>query len=617
MKTSQRVKLKEALAAIDAVMLVVAVVAIVTLLVEWGWGATLSPLAHGAILALNALVITFFLFETLAKLFLAPSFGRHIRDNLFEVLLTAAFLVLFFSAEHLYRTAGVYSLLETYGISLAGFYLFLGQVYVLLSVLIKTIAFQKHLSATGIRPAAVVVASFAAVILIGTVLLASPHAVSPGRLVAGEHPTLVDSLFTATSAVCVTGLIVKDTGSYFSTFGQVIILCLIQIGGLGLMTFVTFSSLLIGKGMALREQAVMQDVLSYDVMAKLPRLIVYILLVTLASEVLGTLLLYPVWQGDLSTGRRLYLSVFHAISAFCNAGFCLFSNSFEAYRGSFLLNGVITGLIIFGGLGFIVQRNLGAKLWYALKYRWTPRPIVLKSPETADAPVFLSLQTRIVLVTTGLLLAGGAVLFALLEWSGVLDGMSFKEKVLATWFQTVTPRTAGFNTVDFSLLRTPTHLVTVVLMFIGACPGGTGGGIKTSTFAILIATVYSALRNRSGVEAMRRTISYRTVRQAVMVVLLGVTLVVAGLFVLSVSESGVPFERLLFEEVSAFGTVGLSAGDPVSGLSLSASLSWVGKLVIIATMFTGRIGPLTLVIAIAQRRYAVDYEYPSEQIVIG
>ena len=218
---------------------------------------------------------------------------------------------------------------------------------------------------------------------------------------------------------------------------------------------------------------------------------------------------------------------------------------------------------------------------------------------------------------TAVFLVAGGLLFAALEWNGALAGMSLREKLLGIWFQTVTPRTAGFNTVSFSSARTATYLTTSVLMFIGASPGGTGGGIKTSTFFILIATVYSALRNRFSVEAMGRTVPSGTVRQAVMVVLLALVLVASGLFVLSLTEPGIPFERLIFEDMSAFGTVGLSPGTPGKALSLSASLSWVGKLVIIVTMFAGRIGPLTLVIAIAQQRKIVEYEYPSEQVVIG
>ena len=617
MNGSESSKSKKFLATIEKTMLLVAAGAIFTVVVEWGWSSALSPLASKAILILNALVIALFIFETLGKAFLAVSFWRHVRENVFDLIVTVVFVAVLFTGNRLYNLAPVSRSMAQLGIDLSGFYLLTGQVYLVLVVLMKAIALQKQLTASGIKPAAVVIASFLAVILLGTALLSSPQAVATEKLATEGRPALVDSLFTATSAVCVTGLIVKETGGYFSQFGQGVILFLIQIGGLGLMTFVTFSALIVGKGLALREQVAMQDVLSYDVMAKLPRLVVYILLVTFVAEALGAALLYPVWEGNITVSRRVYLSVFHSVSSFCNAGFSLFDTSFIAYRGSLLLNGVVTFLVIFGGLGFIVQRNIGVRLWHAARNRWAPRSRILKTPRQGERRAFFSLQTRIVLVTTVCLLAVGGISFALLEWNGALAGMSLKEKLLGTWFQAVTPRTAGFNTVSFSSMHTATYLMTVVLMFIGASPGGTGGGIKTSTFFILIATVYSALRNRAGVEAMRRTVPPNTVRQAVMVVLLGLSLVACGLFVLSLTEPGVPFEKLLFEDMSAFGTVGLSCGTPGTPLSLSASLSWVGKLVIIVTMFAGRIGPLTLVIAIAQQRQVVEYEYPREQVVIG
>jgi len=617
MNGSESSKSGKLFATIEKIMLPVAAVAIFTVVVEWGWGTALSPLASKGILILNALVVAILVFETLAKVFLAESPWGHLRANAFEVAVTVVFVAALVGGKWFYGLAPVSDRLAALGIDISGFYLLLGQIYLVLAVLLKTIALQKQLTATGIKPATVVIASFLAVILLGTALLSSPQAVAAERL-ATEGPTsLVDALFTATSAVCVTGLIVRETGGYFSRFGQGIILFLIQIGGLGLMTFVTFSSLLVGKGMALREQVAMQDILSYDVMAKLPRLVVYILLVTFVSEAIGAALLYPVWKGPMPVERRIYLSVFHSISAFCNAGFSLFDDSFMSYRGSFLLNGVVTFLVIFAGLGFIVHRNIGLRLGHAARRRWAHHTRLLKASRDGGRRVFFSLQTRIVLLTTGCLLVAGGLVFAALEWNGALAGMSLREKLLGIWFQAVTPRTAGFNTVSFSSARTATYLATSVLMFIGASPGGTGGGIKTSTFFILIATVYSALRNRFNVEAMGRTVPAGTVRQAVMVVLLALVLVASGLFVLSLSEPGIPFERLIFEDISAFGTVGLSAGTPGKALSLSASLSWVGKLVIIVTMFAGRIGPLTLVIAIAQQRRIVEYEYPSEQVVIG
>ncbi len=617
MNESYSAKSQTLFARIEKPMLVVAGIALLTVVVEWGWGGAITPLASRAILLMNALVIALFVFEALARLVLSDNVRLHVAENTFEIAVTAVFLAALILGKVLYNIEGVAGRLVRIGLDLSLFYVLLGQLYLLVCVLMKAISLQKKVTAAGIRPAAVVMGSFAGVILLGTVLLVSPRAIAAERLAVEGRLPLVDALFTATSAVCVTGLIVRETGTHFSQFGQVVILVLIQIGGLGLMTFVTFSSLILGKGMALSEQVAMQDALSYDVLAKLPRLVVYILLVTFVTEAIGAALLYRVWHGDMSVQRRLYVSIFHSVSSFCNAGFSLFDDSFVAYRGSLLLNGVVTFLVIFGGLGFIVQRNLAGRLWYALRCRLAPHSRLLKPLRESRHRSFMSLQTKIVLAMTGCLLAAGAILFALLEWHGALGGLSLSEKLLGVWFQAVTPRTAGFNTVSFSSMRTTTYLMIVVLMFIGASPGGTGGGIKTSTFFILLATVYSALSQREDVEALRRRVPAQVARQAVMVMFLGLALVISGLFVLSITEPGVPFERLLFENMSAFGTVGLSTGTPGTPLSLSASLSWLGKLVIIVTMFAGRIGPLTLVIAIAQQRRRVQYEYPAEELVIG
>jgi len=610
-------KMSRLLRAIDRIAVAVAVLAVTALLVDLGWIPTLRGHARSGAFALNALVVCLFLFERFAKFILAPAKLRHIRNNLFDSILTVLFMALVFSGRYLYERHAVGLFLRGHGITLFRTYLLLAQVYIILALISKVVFFQKQISAAKFQPAAVVIASFAIVIAMGMILLSSPQALSNDATAREGRMPFVDSLFTATSAVCVTGLVVKDPGTYFSAFGQTVILVLIQVGGLGLMTFVTFASLVIGKGMGLSERVVMQDVLSYEVMARLPRLVTYILLVTFCTEALGAVLLYPVWQGNYTHLERLYLSVFHSVSAYCNAGFCLFGDSFGAYRGSPTLNAVVTGLIIFGGLGFIVQQDLIRKAWYYAKVRFKFRRRFLKDLAAGDAPVHLSLQSRIVLSTTAVLLAFGMFAFGALEWYGVLDGLPAGEKLLASWFQAVTPRTAGFSTVGFSRLLLPTYIVVMFLMFVGASPGGTGGGVKTSTFAILFAMVRSTLRNRMNVELSKRTIALRTIRQAMMVVLLASAVVAAGALVLTITHPAVPFERLLFEEISAFGTVGLSPGSPGSVLSLSASLSPLGKLVIIITMFVGRIGQLTLVVAIAQRSGIVDYEYPAERVVIG
>ena len=610
-------------ALLDRAVLVVAVAAVFALLLEWGWGATLLGVHHTVALALTVFVVAFFLFETFARLFTAESALRYARDNIFDLALTAAFLTLLFGAASIHRHEPFAGFFSDAGISLSDLHMLVAQGYIVLMLVSKAVTLQKYIAAAGIRPAAFVVFTFALVIVMGTVLLTSPHAMSreardaaAGRG-ATSFPT-IDALFTSASAVCVTGLVVLDTEKDWSLFGQSIILVLMQIGGLGLMTFVTIGSLLIGKGIGLQEGTVMQDMLAYDIRSQLPKLLTYILLITFGSEALGAALMYPVWEGPMPEWRRLFVSVFHSVSAFCNAGFSVYGSSMIRYVGNVTVNLTITGLIIWGGLGFIVQMELLTTAWRALRPRWRWHARLLRNLSVGEAPLFLSLQTKIVVFMTIVLLATGAVLFGALEWGGVLEGLSFKERILASWFHSVVPRTAGFNSINMYFLAPSTYFLVIVLMFIGASPGSTGGGIKTSTFAILVANVTSALRHRREVEIFKRSIPDDTSRQAVMVGLLATGLVAVGVFLLALTHPWISFERLLFEQVSAFATVGLSAGaGPDSPLSLSANLSWFGKLVIIVTMFAGRIGPLTLVVAVAQRRRVVDYEYPSERVVIG
>jgi trk system potassium uptake protein TrkH len=603
--------------AIDRLAVGVAVLAVLTLLVDIGWAPTLSGEMRRLVLAINGFVVCLFLFEYFAKLFLSASVARHIRANPFDAIITLAFLVMLFSVEPASRSEGFGAFLRDHRLSPASIYPGLGLLYIALTLISKAAVYQKQLSTSKFQPAGIVAASFILVIALGTALLSSPQALSVDALAREGRCPLIDSLFTATSAVCVTGLVVKDTGAYFSTFGQAVIMCLIQVGGLGLMTFVAFSSLLIGKGIALSERMVMRDVLSYEVMNRLPRMIVLILLVTFGTEALGAVMMYGAWQGDYTSGQRLYLSVFHAVSAYCNAGFSLMSDNLMGYRGSITVVGTITGLIIFGGIGFAVQGELLDRLSYILKPRAKFRGRLLKNLAAVRGPSRISLHTKVVLITTGLLLFWGAVLFGMCEWSGVLSGESLKTKVLASWFQGVTPRTAGFSTVDLSMLRLPTLLLLMALMFIGASPGGTGGGIKTSTFAVVIATMRATLHNRVNVEMLKRSIPIQTIRQSLAVLFLAMSLVIVATAVLSVSDRGVPLEYLLFEEVSAFGTVGLSTGTPWTALSLSASLSVVGKLVIMISMLLGRIGSLVLLMVISQKSTAFVYEYSSERVTVG
>ena len=436
-------------------------------------------------------------------------------------------------------------------------------------------------------PAKIVVGSFVAVIALGTFLLTLPLATVDGRGLS-----LVNAIFTATSATCVTGLIVVDTGKYFTLFGQLVILGLIQVGGLGVMTFSTFFLGLMGKRLSLRGKIVVQDALNYYEMSSLLELVRYILIFTFVLEALGTVILsfsfYP-REGI----RGVYTAFFHAISAFCNAGFSLFSDSLMGYRGDVLVNLTVMALIVLGGLGFPVLLDL-----YYRYFRFKDRSRKLK------------FQTRLVLQVTAFLVVLGAVSIFFFEATHLLAGLPWKEKILASLFQSITPRTAGFNTLDIGAMREVTLFFIMILMFVGASPGGTGGGIKTTTAVIVFFTIKAIIREEKEVNIMGKTVPSQIVSKAFAIFFLSVALLVFSILFLLFFEKGVPLIKLAFEAVSAFGTVGLSTG-------VTSSLSVPSKLLISVVMLAGRVGPLTLVLAMAHRETPPDIRYPEAQVMVG
>jgi trk system potassium uptake protein TrkH len=407
---------------------------------------------------------------------------------------------------------------------------------------------------------------------------------------------VVDALFTATSATCVTGLIVVDTGSYFSGFGQGIILFLIQLGGIGIMSLFAFSAVVTGRGINIKERALMKDVLSSDFIGEVTRLLRNVILITCLCELAGVLVLSRLWAGHfVSPFRTFYYSLFHSISAFCNAGFSLFADSLEGFSDRVDVVVTFAVLIILGGLGFMVISNLVSYVVSRVKGERVRARLVL--------------HTRIVLLTSAVLLLGGTAAFYVLEADGAMLHLPFGQRVLGAFFTSVTARTAGFNTVSMASVAVPTALVVVLLMFVGASPGGTGGGIKTSTLALMVATIKSILRGRPSVELLRRSLPQDLVNRAICVVMLALGLVFVSSLCISLAERE-PLTEVLFETMSAFGTVGLSRG-------MTRDLTTISKIVIITTMFFGRIGPLTLGLAIRQKTAETSYSYPVERVMIG
>ncbi|MDI3535561.1 MAG: trk/ktr system potassium uptake protein [Eubacteriaceae bacterium] len=441
-------------------------------------------------------------------------------------------------------------------------------------------------------PAEILIFGFAAVILIGALLLTLPISSA-----SGNSPGFLNAFFTATSAVCVTGLVVVDTGTFWSLFGKLVIITLIQIGGLGFMSLTTMFFVLAGKRITIKDRLLIQSSVNTDSISGIVKFIKYIFFSSLVIELVGALFLSMVFIPEFGFGKGLAYSVFHAISAFCNAGFDLMGNfsSLTRYVDNFLVNFVIGGLIIFGGLGFAVTSDI----LYIRKFNK------------------MTMQAKLVLVITGALLLFGFVLFFIFEFNNprTMGNLSLNGKILASFFQSVSPRTAGFNTIDMAALTKPSLFLTMLLMFVGASPGSTGGGVKTTTIGIIILTVASVLNGKKDVIAHKRTITGPAIRRAVSVVVIAMAIIIVMIFVLLCSEPDLSFESILFEVLSASGTVGLSMG-------ITPHLSISGKLALIVTMFVGRLGPLTVAYAISRNEKRLkenigSFKLPDGNIMIG
>ncbi|WP_027092367.1 TrkH family potassium uptake protein [Cohnella thermotolerans] len=435
-------------------------------------------------------------------------------------------------------------------------------------------------------PPRILVLGFAVIILLGAQLLRLPVASA-----TGEPTRWIDALFTATSATCVTGLVTVDTGTHYSTFGQIVILALIQIGGLGFMTMATLFAFFLKRRISLKERLILQEALNQSSIEGIVRLVRRVAFYALTIEAAGALLFTLRFLFDMSPGRAVYYGIFHAVSFFNNAGFDIMGNfrSLTDYVGDPLVNIVTMLLIILGGLGFVVLSDL-------TDYRRTRR---------------LSLHSKVVLSMTGFLILFGAVVIFAFEYTnpGTMGPLGLGEKVLAAFTQSVSPRTAGVNTLDMASLRQATQFFIVVLMFIGASPGSTGGGIKTTTFTALLGAVFAMIRGKEDVVLFRHRLAQERVYKALTVTLLSLTLVMIATMILSTTEDH-HFLQILFEVTSAFGTVGLTMG-------LTTQLTLTGKIIIILMMFIGRLGPLTLGYALGPKPGRVLYRHAEGKIIIG
>lgn len=437
-----------------------------------------------------------------------------------------------------------------------------------------------------LSPVQLIALYFFLAILIGGSLLSLPFSHASGHSVS-----LLDAIFTATSAICVTGLTVVDTGSSYSVVGQVIIMLLIQAGGLGIITLGTLVAFASGRRVGFRERMNLQTQLNAFQVGGVVRLIQRIILLTVMIEGVGLLLLWTRFAPLEGVWRGLYFALFHSVSGFNNAGFGLYPTNLMPFVADPVVNFTIMTLIVLGGLGFIVEMNIIAHYREGRKVPFT-------------------LHTKTVLAVTGVLIASGALVLLVLEWTHSFANLPFGQKVMAALFQSVTPRTAGFNTVDYAQYDESSLLFTMLLMFIGASPGSTGGGIKTVTFFVLIGSVWSISRGRGELTIFGRRITLDTVIKSAVISVLSMLIIGAMITLLTLTDPDKNALKLAFEAVSAFGTVGLSTG-------ITPAMSELGKIVLILLMYLGRIGPLTFTLALIEGSPDKKVRYPVEEVVIG
>lgn len=455
---------------------------------------------------------------------------------------------------------------------------------------------MNYLLKRNVSPTRIIALSFLAVILIGSLLLSLP--VSTYTSVS-----YIDHLFTSVSATCVTGLVTLTVCDTYTIFGQIVILLMIQIGGLGFLTLLSMFLVKFKKRLSYSNKMIMQEALNQNSLNDMSLYIQRVIKYTLLFEGIGVILLLLVFIPEYGVLTGIYYSVFHSISAFCNAGFDLLgSNSLIDYQSHLLMNMIITFLIISGGLGFVVWIELKDKIVKYIQKKMSVRKVFIN----------LSLHSKIVLSTTLLLIFGGMFLFLALEYNNTLKELSLFDKILVSYFQSVTTRTAGFASVDMSILKDSTKFIMCILMFIGGSPAGTAGGLKTVTIAIIILSCISMVKGKQKVSVFNRTIPDIIVKRTLMFALISLFMTFVAIMILSISENK-EFIDVLFEVYSAFATVGLTA-------SLTPSLSLIGKIVIMILMYIGRIGPLTMMLLFVKKYNQLsgkEIEYPDGDVLIG
>jgi len=554
----------------------------------YGFPKTAASIQFNSLLTRSSLV--FFLFRFLILLFYDFHPLQFIRKRWAEGLILLLFFVdavapVFF--DKLLYFKSLKNFVQYHGIVVF-------QVYFLLIVLWELRHTAPSIGGVNIGPAKLLVLSFVILILGGAGLLMLPE------MTVDHHIRFIDALFTATSASCVTGLTVVDTGTFFTFKGQLVIMILIQLGGINIISFAAFFAIMSKRMGGLKYQSILKDLLSAEQLSDTRSLLRNILKWTIYIEVVGSLLLYFSWESIhfAKPNDRIFFSVFHSISAFNNAGFSLFSDNLYqiGIHNMIAFQLIIAALVITGGLGFFVLQDvLGmSKIRERFRFRWKD----------------YSIMTRISIRMTLILLLTGTIAFFFLEQNTTLANKGLLDQLVTSFFQSVSTRTAGFNTVDIGLLSTPVLMLFMLLMFIGAGSGSTAGGIKITTFAVAFKASLATIRGKNYVDFFKRTIPYSIVNRAYAIIVFAFAVISVSIFLLSITEPSIDFIKLAFEEFSAFATVGLSTG-------ITPTLNDVSKAIIISSMFVGRVGVLSVAMILSRRVVSRNYQYAKESVMVG
>lgn len=564
---------------------------VIAFLIDFGFQAE-----HYFQIALNNYYFIVFVLFIIAQLvrFVKKQHKSKVKTLLFDSILLLVVVTLLLSFASQYFTRPILDWLRD-----------MNYVKIVILIVFIRELFEKdiQLKRTALNPAQLLIVSFLSFIVFGAFMLLMPNATHGGI-------SFVDALFTSTSAVCLTGLVVVDTGSYFTEYGQLIILFLIQLGGIGILTFVSYFSYFFKGGASYENQLVISDITNSKKIGEVLSIAKYVILITLSIELITGVFMYFSMDSSLfnSHGEQLFFTVFHAVSAFCNAGFSTLQDGFydEGFRFNYGLHSIVIVSFVFGGLGFPIVVNSINFLKYKLKAIFTFSRKALKYK-----PWVLNLNSRITLITTFLLFISGAILFFIFEFDNVLaEHGTWYGKVITSIFGAATPRSAGLQTVDTAALSVPTIMMIFLLMWIGASPASMGGGIKTSTFAIATLNIISLAKGKSKIEVFRRQIADVSVRRSFAIISLSLVVIGAGVAIVAFLEPEMDIVKVAFECFSAYSICGLSLGA-------TQELGDWSKLVIIGMMFAGRLTALTILIAFFKQNFYKNYSYPIEEIKIN